>query len=77
LASGRHTVQAPDSWHPAHPPVRSNRESAIAPKRASPAALSSTRLIYSSRPTLQIETRPCGSAWKNVCPALQPVKTFR
>ncbi len=26
-----------------------------------------------SRPTLQMLAMPCGSTWKNVCPALQPV----
>src|SRR5699024_11228513 len=61
LASGRHTVQEPDKAHPEQPPVRSMRRSATSLSRDRPSMPSAMRSIASSRPTLQIEARPCGS----------------
>ena len=35
------------------------------------------RSTWGSRPTLQMDALPCGSAWKWVIPALQPVYGLR
>ena len=54
LRRRRHTVHMPDRAQPEHPPDRSISLSAMAPIRVRPSTPSSTRLICSSRPTLQI-----------------------
>jgi hypothetical protein len=69
--------QVPLRVHPVQPPRRSSSPSAIAPRRRSPSTPSSISGICGSRPTLQMLALPCGSTWKKVQPALQPVNGLR
>jgi len=55
------------------PPCRVSSESAAAASLRRPSAPSAIRSTWGSRPTLQMDAFPCGSAWKCVIPALQPV----
>ena len=60
------------SPQPTHPPWRVSWASANATRRARPEVPSVTRSTWFCRPILQIDARPCGSAWKWLRKALPP-----
>lgn len=67
-------MQVPQAFwrvQPVQPPCRVSSEPAAAASRRSPSAPSVSRLTWGSRPTLQMDALPCGSAWKWVIPAPQ------
>src|SRR5581483_1714310 len=62
---------------PEHSACLVTSASAAAASFRRPAAPSVIRSTWGSRPTLQMDALPCGSAWKWVIPALHPVYGLR